>query len=68
MIIKENIKAKRQYTPPAIHVRVLQMEGLLGTLTGQATGDDYKPGAGDGGGGNLESKKVSFLEDDQTEE
>lgn len=65
MKIKKHIKAKRQYVSPSIYVKVLQMEGLLGTLTGQATGGPFKPGDG---GGNFEAKRASYLEDDQTEE
>lgn len=46
MKIKEYIEVKRQYTPPAIYVKVLQMESLLVVLSkGTDNGEGQDPEA-----------------------
>ena len=67
MKIKKYIEPKRQYTPPRIYVKALLMEGklLAGTyVTGKDFDDDDDD---DDEKGNLKSKRMFFLENDEIE-
>ncbi len=67
MKIKKYIEPKRQYTPPRIYVKALLMESklLAGTyVTGEHVDKDEDD---EDETGNLKSKRMFFLENDEIE-